>query len=125
MVPQAIKIKEGVATIDVLHLHHWSIIISQHNIECFNASVPSRPDFQNLFVIDDRVQMGPLTCQTSRTATTTTNFISLFEKCYVLRSLLTIFKYFFFYFPNGRYIDRSSLTYATNKSKTLKLQYRY
>ena len=31
----------------------------------------------------------------------------------------------FIYFPNGRYIDCSSLTYATNKSKTLKLQYRY
>jgi len=30
-----------------------------------------------------------------------------------------------FYFPNGRYIDCLSLTYATNKSKTLKLQYRY
>ena len=30
-----------------------------------------------------------------------------------------------FLFPNGRYIDCSSLTYATNKSKTLKLQYRY
>ena len=29
-----------------------------------------------------------------------------------------------FFFPNGRYIDCSSLTYATNKSKTLKLQYR-
>ena len=28
-------------------------------------------------------------------------------------------------FPNGRYIDCSSLTYPTNKSKTLKLQYRY
>ena len=30
-----------------------------------------------------------------------------------------------FHFPNGRYIDCLSLTYATNKSKTLKLQYRY
>ena len=30
-----------------------------------------------------------------------------------------------FSLPNGRYIDCSSLTYATNKSKTLKLQYRY
>jgi len=30
-----------------------------------------------------------------------------------------------FYFPNGRYIDCPSLTYAINKSKTLKLQYRY
>ena len=28
------------------------------------------------------------------------------------------------YFPKGRYVDCSSLTYATNKSKTLKLQYR-
>ena len=32
---------------------------------------------------------------------------------------------YFFFFPNGRYIDCSSLTYATNKSKTLKFQYRY
>ena len=31
----------------------------------------------------------------------------------------------YFYFPNGRHIDCSSLTYATHKSKTLKLQYRY
>ena len=31
----------------------------------------------------------------------------------------------FFFFPNGRYIDCSSLTYETKKSKTLKLQYRY
>ena len=31
----------------------------------------------------------------------------------------------FFSPPNGRYIDCSSSTYATNKSKTLKLQYRY
>jgi len=31
----------------------------------------------------------------------------------------------FIYFPNGRYIDCLSLTYATNKNKTLKLQYRY
>ena len=30
-----------------------------------------------------------------------------------------------FYFSNGMYIVCSSLTYATNKSKTLKLQYRY
>ena len=30
-----------------------------------------------------------------------------------------------FYFPNGRYIDCLSLTYATNKSKTLRLQYTY
>ena len=30
-----------------------------------------------------------------------------------------------FYFPNGRYIDCLSLPCATNKSKTLKLQYRY
>jgi len=29
------------------------------------------------------------------------------------------------YFPNGSYIDCLSLTYATNKSKMLKLQYRY
>jgi len=28
-------------------------------------------------------------------------------------------------FHNGRYIDCLSLTYATNKSKMLKLQYRY
>jgi len=31
----------------------------------------------------------------------------------------------FFFPPNDRYIDCSSLTYVTNKSKTLKLQYRY
>jgi len=31
----------------------------------------------------------------------------------------------FIYFPNGRYIDCLSLTYVTNKSKMLELQYRY
>ena len=31
----------------------------------------------------------------------------------------------YLFFPNGKYIDCLSLTYATNKSKTLKLQYRY
>jgi len=30
-----------------------------------------------------------------------------------------------FFFPSVRYVDCSSLTYATNKSKTLKLQYVY
>jgi len=29
------------------------------------------------------------------------------------------------YFPNGRYIDYLSLTYATNKNKILKLHYKY
>jgi len=27
----------------------------------------------------------------------------------------------FFYFPNGRYIDCLSLTYATNKGKSVKI----
>jgi hypothetical protein len=31
----------------------------------------------------------------------------------------------FFYFPNGRYIDCLSLTYATSKGKMLKLHYKY
>ena len=30
-----------------------------------------------------------------------------------------------FYFPNGRYIDCLSLTYATNKGKMIKLHYKY
>ena len=33
--------------------------------------------------------------------------------------------FFFFYFPNDRYIECLSLTYATNKYKTLKSQYGY
>ena len=32
---------------------------------------------------------------------------------------------FFFYFPNGGYIDHLSLTYETNKGKMLKLHYKY
>ena len=39
--------------------------------------------------------------------------------------IVLFYIFFSFYFPNGRYIDCSSLTYATNKSETLKLQYRY
>jgi hypothetical protein len=31
----------------------------------------------------------------------------------------------FIYFPNDSYIDSLPLTYATNESKTLKLQYSY
>jgi len=38
-----------------------------------------------------------------------------------VRDILFIY---LFYFPNGSYIDPLSLTYATNKGKTLKLQYR-
>ena len=33
--------------------------------------------------------------------------------------------FIFFYFPNGRFIDCLSLTYATNKGKMLKLHYKY
>jgi len=31
----------------------------------------------------------------------------------------------FVYFPNDRYIDYLSLTYATNKNKVLQLHYKY
>ena len=40
------------------------MIISQHNPERINASEPSRQDLQNSFVINDRVKLGLLTCQT-------------------------------------------------------------
>ena len=42
------------------------------------------------------------------------------------RSILDILCIFIsFYFPNGAYIDWLPFTYATNKSKVLKLYYKY
>ena len=45
-------------------------------------------------------------------------YTSLFKQVTCLVSV-------FIYFPNGRYIDYLSLTYATNKNDTLKLHYKY
>jgi hypothetical protein len=56
------KVKEGFTKLDVSHVYHWSIIISQPNPERFNAPVPSRQDFQNPVMLIDRLQMGLLTC---------------------------------------------------------------
>jgi hypothetical protein len=58
------KIKEGVTNLDISHLYPCSITIPQHNPERINASVPSRQDFQNSVVLNDRVKVGLLTCQT-------------------------------------------------------------
>jgi len=52
---RSIEIKESFTKLDVSHLFHWIIIISQNNPERFNASVPSRQDFQNSVVLIDRL----------------------------------------------------------------------
>jgi len=53
-----------------------------------------------------------------------THYVQLFYVvCVFYTILLMVAK--FLCFPNGRYIDCLSLTYATNKGKMLKLHYKY